>query len=270
MKMNYLCPRWGSEALSPSAFIHQVRTAGYDGIELGVTDPDPMIDEIVQRAQGEGLTVVTQHHDTFERDVPRHLEKYEARLRAAMAYAPLFVNSHTGRDCFSLEENLQVFEVAHRVEQETGVPVYHETHRGRCGHTPWRTVELLKAMPTLKLVLDLSHWCNVCESLLADQEDELEQVIPHVAYIHARVGWAHGPQVSDPQAPEWKAEVDVHLKWWDKIVALQRAAGTAVFNIAPEFGPPPYLPLRPYTMVPVANQWDINVYMMTLLRDRYR
>jgi hypothetical protein len=39
-------------------------------------------------------------------------------------------------------------------------------------------------------------------------------------------------------------------------------------TVTPEFGPPPYLPVLPWTQMPVASQWDINVHMMHLLRDR--
>ena len=124
-------------------------------------------------------------------------------------------------------------------------------------------------MPSLKLVLDMSHWCNVCESLLQDQEDLIEPLLPAVSHIHARVGWEHGPQVSDPRAPEWSDALNAHLKWWDKVIAARRAEGVRQFTITPEFGPPPYLPTLPYTCQPVASQWDINVHMMNLLRARY-
>ncbi len=266
MKLSFLCPRWGSESLAPSAFIEKVMDAGYDGIELGVTDPDPAVDEVVRRAKDAGLTVVTQHHDTIDRDLAVHLQKYEQRLRAAATYEPLFINSHTGRDCFTLDENRRVFELAATVAADTGVPIYHETHRGRCCHSPWRTVELIEALPEVRLVLDMSHWCNVCESLLEDQGDFLEKVLPHVAHIHARVGWAHGPQVSDPRAPEWAPAVAVHRAYWDRVIAHHQAAGAEILTIVPEFGPVPYLPVLPYTQRPVADQWAINVHMMNLLR----
>ena len=93
--------------------------------------------------------------------------------------------------------------------------------------------------------------------------------MPSVEHIHARVGWAQGPQVSDPRAPEWKAALEAHLRWWDQVVDQKRKAGAERFTIAPEFGPPPYLPLAPFTQKPLADQWDINVYMMELLRKRY-
>lgn len=269
MKILFLCPRWGSESYSASEFINRVKNAGYDGVEVGLSDGDFAADEVATLAKESGLALVTMHWMTTERDINKHCELFEKRLRHAAEFQPLFINSHTGRNLFTLEENKQVFSASERATASTGIPIYHETHRGRCLHTPWRTAELLRAMPELGLVLDMSHWCNVCESLLQDQDDIIEPLLKSVRHIHARVGWEHGPQVSDPRAPEWSNALNAHLKWWDKIIAMHRANGVKQFTITPEFGPAPYLPTLPYTCQPVASQWDINVYMMQLLRERY-
>jgi hypothetical protein len=270
MKILFLCPRWGSESLAPKEFVSKALEAGYDGIEVGFADQDPNAEESVAIAKSEGLAVATQHWMTTNRDLATHLDLYEKRLHRAAGFEPIFVNSQTGRDFFNTEESLRVFRVAEKVSAETGIPIYHETHRGRCMHTPWRTRELLDALPSIRLVLDMSHWCNVCESLLEEQDDIIEPLLPAVAHIHARVGWQQGPQVSDPRAPEWSDALNAHLKWWDKIIAARRAEGVAQFTICPEFGPVPYLPVLPYTQQPVASQWDINVHMMNLLRKRYQ
>ncbi|HMP77192.1 MAG TPA: TIM barrel protein [Kiritimatiellia bacterium] len=269
MNLLFICPRWGSEALEPEAFVARVREAAYDGIELSATDPDPVVERVVSLARDAGLQLILQHWDIQTRDLGAHLKQFEARLRYAASFKPMFTNSHTGRNLFTLEQNREVFSCAARVAADTGVPVVHETHRGRCCHTAWRTVELLRAEPSVRIALDMSHWCCVSESLLEDQTDFVEAVVPHVDHIHARVGWAHGPQVSDPRAPEWESALEAHLKWWDRCVAHKRAVGADRLTIAPEFGPPPYLPVLPFTREPVASQWDINVHMMNLLRARY-
>ena len=158
MKLLILCPRWGSESLAPREFIRRVREAGYDGVEIALADGDKAAMEAVEIAKSEGLALVTQHYETLDTDSETHAEHFERRLRHAASAKPLFVNSHTGRDLFSLEKNLSVFAIADRVAQDTGIPVFHETHRGRCLHSPWRTAELLAARPATKLVFDMSHW----------------------------------------------------------------------------------------------------------------
>lgn len=268
MRTIFFCPRWGSESLAPAEFIRRVLEAGYEGVEVGLSDGDSEVGEVIARAKEAGLQVITQHWQTLTADLPRHLEEFEARLRRAASFGPLFVNSHTGRDCFDLEQNVAVFAVAEKVASETGIPVCHETHRGRCLHSPWRTAGLLGARPETRLVLDFSHWCNVCESLCEDQEETIAALVPAVDHVHARVGHAQGPQVSDPRAPEWRPAVEAHLRWWRRIAEAKRAAGAEALTITPEFGPPPYLPVLPWTQMPVASQWDINVHMMHLLRER--
>jgi hypothetical protein len=89
-----------------------------------------------------------------------------------------------------------------------------------------------------------------------------------VDHINARVGHAEGPQVNDPRAPEWADAVKIHFAWWDQVVAPKRKEGKIV-TVLTEFGPPDYLPTLPYTRQPLANQWDINVYMMKELKKRY-
>ena len=42
-----------------------------------------------------------------------------------------------------------------------------------------------------------------------------------------------------------------------------------IMTILTEFGPPDYLPTLPYTRQPLANQWDINVFMLKELKKRY-
>ena len=269
MKIHFFCPRWGSQAQPPEEFLRRVIEAGYDGIEIGFDDGDRSDEGIPELARASGLDVITQHFATLATDLDAHGREYEDRLRRAASFRPLFINSQTGRDLFDIGQNLRIFDVAERIAGETGIPIYHETHRARCLHTPWRTAELLRARPGTGLVLDLSHWCNVCESLLEDQSEGIGALLPAVRHIHARVGHAQGPQVSDPRAPEWKDALDAHLKWWDLIVAARREAGAGRLTITPEFGPPPYFPTLPWTRMPVASQWDINVHMMQLLRSRY-
>jgi hypothetical protein len=103
---------------------------------------------------------------------------------------------------------------------------------------------------------------------LGDQEETISLSLNRTDHIHARIGHPEGPQVSDPRAPEWKQAVEAHFTWWDKIVERKKKEGK-LMTILTEFGPPDYMPTLPYTRQAVANQWDINVYMMEILRKRY-
>jgi hypothetical protein len=181
---------------------------------------------------------------------------------------PLYLNCHSGKDYFAYDQNKSLMDYSYELAAKTGVTVYHETHRGRSLFAAHITRNFIEKNPTLRLTFDVSHWCNVHESLLGDQKETLDLTLSRVDHIHARIGHAEGPQVNEPRAPEWADAVKIHFAWWDKVVAAKRREGK-IMTILTEFGPPDYLPTLPYTRQPLADQWDINVYMLKELKKRY-
>ena len=152
--------------------------------------------------------------------------------------------------------------------KSTGIKICHETHRSRLLYSTPVASHYIETVPDLRITFDVSHWCNVHESLLEDQQETVDMALKRVDHIHARIGHAEGPQVNDPRAPEWDETVKAHFTWWDKIVEMKKQKGE-VLTILTEFGPPDYMPTMPYTKQPLADQWAINVHMMHLLRKRY-
>ena len=154
------------------------------------------------------------------------------------------------------------------LHEQSHVPIYHETHRSRILFAAPVARTFMEKIPDLRLTLDISHWCNVHESLLEDQVDTVAMALNRTDHIHARVGHQEGPQVNDPRAPEWNAAVQAHYAWWDRVVEQKKKEGKRL-TILTEFGPSNYLPTLPYTRQPVADQWEINNYMLNTLRKRY-
>jgi sugar phosphate isomerase/epimerase len=271
MKILFLCPLWGSSHLSFELFLEKVKKSRYDGVEIPLPMPDcPLREQILKEIEGQGLCFVAQHYETDHSDPAIHRSEYCRRLENLVGAKPLLVNSQTGKDWFSFEQNQQLIAAAQAISDKWGVKIVHETHRGKFSFNAQTTAKHLETDPNLRIAADFSHWCVVSESLLEDQAEAVSLAISRADHIHARIGYPEGPQVSDPRAPEWKQTLDVHLGWWDRIIERHKQRGTPVLTITPEFGPAPYMPALPYTGMPVASQWAINVYMMDLLRERYR
>lgn len=95
----------------------------------------------------------------------------------------------------------------------------------------------------------------------------MELAIERSDHIHARVGYEEGPQVPDPRAPEWRGHVDRHLEIWRRIAEVRRRDGSARLTVTPEFGPPNYMHTSPFSKEPVADAWEVNVYMRDMLRE---
>lgn len=270
MEIQFFCPRWGSEALNWDAFCNKVSNAGYNGFEVGIARnvTGRELQEIWNTAEKYNLQIIVQHYDTYEADYAKHYDLYCAWLEKVKDLPCVKINSQTGKDFFSMEENISLIEAASQMSHKTGVQILHETHRSKFSFAAHITKKYLEQLPDLRLTLDISHWVCVAESFLEDQHKTVKLAIERTDHFHARVGYLCGPQVPDPRATEWQHALNVHLNWWDKIVERKKKDQSAI-NITPEFGPYPYMVHLPATSMPIYNQWDVNIYMMELLRKRY-
>ena len=70
-----------------------------------------------------------------------------------------------------------------------------------------------------------------------------------------------GPQVPDPRGPAFAPYLSGHLKWWDAIYALAGSRGDSTVSTTPEFGPPSYAWIHPFTSEPLVNVWDVNHFV---------
>lgn len=261
---------WGFPG-TMDAFCEKAKKAGYDGVELwwpmNVAAQKDMLDALQKHKLDVGFLA-----GGSDKDPAKHFEQFRAMLDGA-AYQkiqrPLYINCHSGRDYFSMEDNGKFIDYTTRVAKETGLPICHESHRSRILFAAHVAKQYIQKFSDLRLTLDISHWCNVHESLLHDQEETVQLALSRTDHVHARVGHSEGPQVNDPRAPEWADTLKRHLEWWDAVVQLKIKNGSNKLTILTEFGPPHYLPALPYTQQPVADQWAINEYMMQLLRKRY-
>ena len=245
----------------------KLKQAGYDGLELWWPTDEKSRKDLMEALQKYQLKVGFLV-GSGELSFPKHLAQFQQNLVAAANAKPEYINCHSGKDFFSFEQNKQFMDFSAKVSGETGVPIYHETHRGRILFAATVARSFIDATPSLRLTLDISHWCNVHESFLEGQEETVALALDRTDHIHARIGHPEGPQVNDPRAPEWEQAVKAHFTWWDKVVEQKKKEGKRITFLT-EFGPPHYMQALPYTLQPVANQWDINVYMMEVLRKRY-
>ncbi|MBE7177914.1 MAG: sugar phosphate isomerase/epimerase [Mucilaginibacter polytrichastri] len=267
--LKILATNWGFDG-SMDAFCGKAKSDGYDGIETVWPGDKQAQDAIFSAVKKHGLEVAflcrgdgadfTPHFNTFK--------QLTSAAALQKTQKPLVINCHSGKDYFTEEQNNQFIEFTTRLSKESGVLICHETHRSRMLFAAHISRKFIEKHQELNLTLDISHWCNVHETLLEDQPETVALALSRTRHFHARVGHPEGPQVNDPRAPEWENVVKAHLAWWDVIVAEKKKSGTPL-TVLTEFGPPDYMPTEPYTRKPLADQWAVNVYMMQLLRKRY-
>lgn len=266
-KLQFFNTDWG-RTTSWDAFCERTKKLGYDGIEIWYPS------EIESQKQ---LKLALEKHELkvgflngTNKSIPfkESLKAYTQHFQTLLLWKPAYINCHTGNDFYTIAQNKAFITAANKIAKESGTPIYHETHRGRFSYNLPDTQKYIQAIPELKLTLDISHWMVVHESLLENQDENLTEIILRTNHIHARVGFAEGPQVNDPEAPEWKKAVDRHLDIWEKIILKKWSKSDKPFTITAEFGPPNYMQTLPYTRVPVADQWKANVFIMKAIKKR--
>lgn len=270
MEVLSFCPRWGQAHIPWNDFAAMVKDAGYDGVETDIPLFAKERDIVLDALSKQGLLLIAQHWETVEPDFAQHLEEYEKHLQNMAIAKPLLINSQTGKDYFSIDENGALLEAASGLTASTGIPVYHETHRGKFSFAAHVTAAYLRQFPELLLTLDISHWVAVAETFLHDQQDAVDLAISRTRHFHARIGHTQGAQVNDPRAPEWQEAMDMYLRCWDKVYSANKNIGREFLTFTAEFGPAPYMPLLPFTKQPVADQWEINAFMAEMVKNRYK
>lgn len=272
MKINTICTMWGQDQSQVDvALLQRVKDAGFSGIEIGAPADPVLRNELKSALKDYDLVMVGQQWSEGGNfgGAKEHIASFEKQFHINVDAGAIFVNSHTGKDHFTLETNLKIISEAERIAEGCGVDLYHETHRARWTFSLPQTMAILSELTELKLTADFSHWCCVHESMLGDQLASLDIAIKHSHYIHARVGHTQSPQITDPRVEAWSSELETHLSWWGKIIEHRKSLGWSEIYICPEFGPYPYMTHAPQNDQPLVSQWDVNCFMSNLLKERF-
>ena len=272
---------WGLERFGDlESRLQVIADAGFDGIECFFVDMPA--DRFKGRCSDLGLI----YNGGI---VAPTIEAFRTELKRSLACNPTLINCHGGRDYHSLDESIEFFTECMKIaNNETDVQVVFETHR-RCNlYAPWMTEWLIDALPDLRICADFSHFTVVSEGdmttsvsaepdengMMAQQADAnkarmMEKAISRADHIHARVGDLHRPQCVDPRRGADLAWTELYEGWWDRIVERARSDGRAFMTINPEYGPVPYAPCDPDTLIPYSDPWELAIWAKDRLRARY-
>ncbi|MDB6060978.1 MAG: xylose isomerase [Verrucomicrobiaceae bacterium] len=266
---------WGFDG-TPLQAAQLALAAGFDGLET----PAPLVTaELDQFA-----AVLAEHKLDFIAEIctagsyvpdrnatpAQHLADFEAKLIHGKQLAPLFFNVMAGCDAWPLETQIDFFQRAADIAAHHDAICSFETHRGRSFFNPWVTRDVLRKVPQLLLTCDFSHWAVVSERLPDSEWDTIVEVAQHAHHIHGRIGYAQGPQVPHPAAPEYADCLASHQRCWEEIWRSLLQRGYTLSTMTPEFGPDGYLHCLPFTNAPVADLWQINCWMGTIERTHFK
>jgi hypothetical protein len=275
MKLEIFRTLWGYRASKAQA-LDELLDAGFDGMEARLPLAPGERAEFGAFLRANHVpyiaTVFTAYDVLPEQSATtaEHLNDLEQKLAWSTELAPRFINVLAGNDRWQLPQQVDFFGQALEVARKHGQTAVFETHRARSLFNPWVTLELIRQLPDLRFTSDISHWIVTCERLLDDPEDDLGAFVERVHHIQARVGYDQGPQVPHPAAPEYARELAFHQQHWQAVWQSQQARGYQVTTMTPEFGADGYLHHLPFTNVPVADLWSLNVSMAQTEREHFQ
>ena len=274
MLLKLFKPLWGHQGSLEEA-VRQAVEAGFDGIEGPAPEDKNERREFGASMKSAGLSYIAEvctaggYVPERNASVSDHIRSLESGIGRSLDLEPLFVTTLAGCDAWDFSQHIRFFTRALEVAVANAVPLSVETHRSRSTFNPWITRDILRELPALNLTCDFSHWCVVCERLIDTEPEILELCARRARHVHARIGYAQGPQVPDPSAPEYSAELEAHERWWTMIWDHQEKRGMPISTMTPEFGPDGYLHHIPHTNTPVADLWTINRWMASRQRERF-
>lgn len=131
-----------------------------------------------------------------------------------------------------------------REAAELNIPLLIETHRNSMLNDLYFTLQVIDAIPELRLCADLSHFVvdREFQTPLCDRDQGyISRILQRSDCIQGRIASAEQVQIQIdfPQHQQW---VDIFRAWWKQGMAAWRARNPehATFRFLCELGPPPY------------------------------
>ncbi|NBB12735.1 sugar phosphate isomerase/epimerase [Pseudomonas sp. SLFW] len=214
----------------------KIAEAGFDGITDHFYEP-AAARELSRLARSLGLQIEGQLF-------PQTVDGLQPGLDIASQYGCHHLTIQADIRPRTLKEAVTLIEGWQRLAEQVDFPVLIETHRYRVTNDLHFTLDLLRELPEMKLLADLSHYVVGREIPLPPSDEDqrqIETILRRSWGFHGRVASCEQVQVpiSLPQHQPW---LSLFSEWWrfgiHDWLARPEAQGSLSFTC--ELGPPPY------------------------------
>ncbi|WP_298285454.1 sugar phosphate isomerase/epimerase [Acidocella sp.] len=235
---------WGMERLKgqtsdlpAAAAIAKVAAAGFDGVTHHFTDETEVKTLAALRA-AHGLTAEAQCF-------PTAIDELKPTLELAHRYGAHHITIQADVRPRAFAQSARIVEGWCRLAESSDIPVYLETHRGRLNNDMLLMLDLLEALPDLRLLADLSHYVVAREfpapPVPGEMEAQVQALLARAWAAHGRIAAPGQVQVelTFPQHQPWVAQFSA---WWTSLMRgwKARAGAADSFAFTCELGPQPY------------------------------
>lgn len=245
-----------------SQAFEMVADAGYDGmaIDLGASDIESM----------RKTRPLFQRHDLgcLIMAFPKTVEGLRPVLHMAKDFNAIGVNIIGQAPALTLAEMIPIIRTWIDMATKEGVPIQFETHRNCITNDLYTTLEMIDAIPAMRLCADLSHYVVDREFWFPISDFDLaliSRILQRSDSFQGRIATREQIQVSInfPQHQKW---YDQFAEWWEEGFRDWRTRNpTGTCNFLCELGPPEYA-ITGSDGLEISNRWEEALQ----IRDRVR
>ena len=149
--IKYFYPIWGSEELPIDIFFERIKKAGYTGVEMNIPYDEFYINELKNKLKSFELELIAQQYlPPLKETFSEYMKRLSAYMLHLISFNPRLINSHTGKDYFTFEENCQIIDYLNNLSKKYTIDIIHETHRGRFLFSTFTAREYFTKYPNLR------------------------------------------------------------------------------------------------------------------------
>ncbi len=244
--------------------IARVKDAGFAHLEcsLAALKAQPEIASLVRE---QGMQFSSGHRPLNAKQACEAVE-FAADLGAKWVF------NQPGSAYHSLSETVALVRAGAELAAEKGIGYFVETHRNNFTETIPNALQLVEAIPNVKITADFSHFVVCGEFYGGEGEGFLERIAPiieRVAHVHGRI--SNGEQVQVDVGDGQTAPARFFVEIWTQIFKTwrQSAQNGDILPFSSELGPPRYAITAPDGKE-ISDRWEQALVMRELAREAWQ